>query len=77
MNDKERIDSLFKKDESDKWAYVRNEIIDRISELEIDCPECENTRYDDDQYECGTCGTTSSKIRVMAWIKYQLGIKPH
>ena len=55
----------------DGWNYVHNEIIDRISNLTIDCPECENIIHDDEQYQCTTC-EGGSKIFVMTWIKEEL-----
>jgi ribosomal protein L37E len=60
-----------KKEDKDGWHYVRNEIIDRISDLAIDCPECESIIYDDAQYQCGTCGG-GAKINVLNWVKKQV-----
>jgi rRNA maturation endonuclease Nob1 len=51
--------------------YIRNEIIDRIKHLTIDCPECENIIHSDDQYQCGTCGGGAT-IYVMDWVKNNL-----
>ncbi len=35
--------TIFDKTKNDDgWGYVRNEIIDRISELTVECPECES-----------------------------------
>lgn len=66
------IDSnkLFKKTAS-KWDYTRNEIIDRISQLTVNCPECENIIHDDPQYQCGTCGG-GSEIRVLDWVNNRI-----
>lgn len=55
----------------DRWGYTRNEIIDRISSLTIDCPECENIIHSDEQYQCGTCGG-GSRIFVLDWVKNQI-----
>jgi hypothetical protein len=52
------------------WDYVHDTIIDRISNLYIDCPECENIIGDDEQYQCGTCDG-GARINVMGWIKKQ------
>jgi len=57
--------------DDDGWGYTRNEIIDRISSLTIDCPECENIIHDDEQYQCGTCDG-GSRIFVLKWIKRQI-----
>lgn len=54
-----------------EWDYVNDEIISRIGELHIDCPECENIIGSDEQYQCGTCGG-GAKINVLEWIKSQL-----
>ncbi len=39
--------------------YIHNEIIERISYLTIDCPECESIIGSDDQYTCTTRGSCS------------------
>lgn len=62
---------LNKSENSDGWDYVRNEIIDRISNLTVDCPECESIIHSDEQYQCGTCGG-GGVIFVMSWIKDEL-----
>lgn len=54
--------------DDDGWNYVRNNIIDRVSELTVTCPECENILLDDDQYQCTTCGG-QCKINVLNWVK--------
>jgi len=53
------------------FSYVHDEIIDRINELTIDCPECETIIYDDPQYQCGTCDG-GSRINVLTWIEKQI-----
>jgi len=50
--------------------YVRNEILDRIKYLTIDCPECENIIHDDEQYSCGTCN--GGQIFAFEWVKQQI-----
>ena len=40
------------------------EIIDRINELVIDCPACEDM-YSDDQYTCDTCWCEGDKEQSM------------
>lgn len=63
---------LFKKTDNDNdWNYTINEIIDRISNLYIDCPECENIIDSDDQYQCTTCGG-GSRINVLDWITKEI-----
>ena len=65
-----------KTEDKDGWVNTHNEIIDRISALTIDCPECENIIHDDEQYQCGTCNG-GSKIFVLDWIKKQISdIRP-
>lgn len=59
---------MLEKKDNDGWNYVHNEIIDRISSLEISCPECENIIHSDEQYQCVTCGGGSS-INVLSWVK--------
>lgn len=54
---------------------LRNEIIDRISDLSIECPECESIIGSDEQYQCGTCGCSggcSGRINVLSWIKREI-----
>ncbi len=51
--------------------YIKDEIIDRISNLYIDCPDCESIILDDDQYQCTTCGG-GSRINVLTWVKEQI-----
>lgn len=64
------LKTVFNKTEDPEgWDYTRNEIIDRISSLTIDCPECEN--MDDEQYQCGTCGG-GSRISVLDWMKNEI-----
>ncbi len=55
---------------NDEWEYTHNEIISRISNLTIDCPECKNIIHSDEQYQCGTCDG-GSKIYVLDWLKQQ------
>ncbi len=63
---------LFEKTKDDDgWNYVRNEIIDRISSLTIECPECESIKYSDEQYQCMTCGG-GGEINVLSWVKKQI-----
>lgn len=66
------IENLFEKSDNE-WNSVRNEIIDRISSLTIDCPECETIIYSDEQYQCGTCNGGAT-IYVLDWIKEELKI---
>ena len=49
---------------------MKKEIIDIISELIIDCPECE-FMYSDDQYTCTTCWSEGGQgtINVFNYIK--------
>jgi len=47
---------------------MEEEIIDRISKLYIDCPECETIKFDDEQYQCNICGS-SGKINVLEYLK--------
>lgn len=44
-----------------------DEIIDRMSDLYVDCPECENIIHSDEQYQCGTC-SGGSRIYVLDWV---------
>jgi len=45
-------------------------IFDKIKELEINCPACEDF-YDDDQYTCDTCWCEGGqgKINAYDWLK--------
>ena len=45
---------------------MEKEILDRIEDVTIDCPECEHV-YNDDQYSCATCWCQGGqgKIKVM------------
>lgn len=54
-----------------EWDYTHDAIIDRIGDLTINCPECEN--IDDEQYQCGTCGCGGGQgtINVLQWVKEQ------
>lgn len=52
-------------------SYIHDEIVDRIGDLRVNCPECEN--IDDDQYACTTCWG-GGRINVLEWINEQ--IKP-
>lgn len=61
------LKTIFDKTKNDD---IRNEIIDRISELSIDCPECESIIYSDEQYQCLTCG--GGRIFVLSWVKSEL-----
>jgi hypothetical protein len=46
------------------------EILNRIIDLRVECPECESM-WDDDQYQCGTCGCdgAGNQIAVLPYIK--------
>lgn len=48
---------------------TEKEIVSRIEELEIDCPECEYM-YSDEQYTCTTCWCQGGggRINVLSWI---------
>ncbi len=49
-------------------GHTRNEIVDRISDLMVDCPECETIIHDDDeQYHCMTC-EGARRINVLDWM---------
>lgn len=66
------LKTIFEKSKNDDgWDYVRNEIIDRISNLTVDCPECENIIHSDEQYQCGTC-SGGGRIFVLSWIESEL-----
>jgi rRNA maturation endonuclease Nob1 len=65
------LKTIFNKTNEDGWDYVRNQIIDRISNLTVQCPECESIIHDDEQYQCGTCGG-GGEIYVLSWIKAEL-----
>lgn len=58
-------------DGTDDWGYTRNEILERISSLYIDCPECESIIHSDEQYQCNTCGG-GARINVLSWMKSQI-----
>ena len=53
-------------------------ILDEISELHVDCPDCENIGSDD-QYTCTSCWCQggNGKINVLEYLKenYKLKIK--
>ncbi len=70
MSDNTKI--LDKTENDSGYDSIRNEILDRIASLRIDCPECETIRYDDEQYQCGTCGSSNGKLNVLNWLKEQL-----
>jgi len=63
--------NIFEKTEGEGWNYTHNEIINRISELYINCPECETVIHDDEQYQCCTCGG-GSRINVRRWVEEKL-----
>ena len=66
------LKTIFDKTKNDDgWGYVRNEIIDMISDLTVECPECESIIHSDEQYQCGTCGG-GGRIFVLSWIKAEL-----
>jgi len=65
-------EEIFNKvEDKEGYAYVKNEIIDRVSALYVDCPECETIIHDDEQYQCGTCGG-GGRINVLDWVKNQI-----
>lgn len=64
------IANIEKQPKNDGWEYTHNEIISRLSNLTIDCPECETIIHSDEQYQCGTCGG-GSKIYVLDWLRKQ------
>jgi len=47
-----------------------DEILDRIKETTINCPDCEDF-YGDEQYTCATCWCEGGqgKINVYNWLK--------
>lgn len=49
---------------------IDEEILDRISDLTVSCPECE-CMYSDDQYQCGTCWSQGGqgRINVLNYLK--------
>lgn len=47
---------------------MNEEILERIEKLYIDCPECEYIIYDDEQYQCITCGG-GGQINVLEYFK--------
>lgn len=59
-----------KKFNEDQEWHMDSEIIDRIKELTIECPECESM-WSDEQYQCGTCGGAGAGnyINVYEWLK--------
>lgn len=66
------LKTIFDKTKNDDgWGYVHNEIIDRISDLTVECPECESIIHSDEQYQCVTCGG-GGRIFVLSWVKSQL-----
>jgi len=48
----------------------RNKILERIKEIDIPCPDCEDF-YGDDQYTCETCYCEGGqgKINSYEWLK--------
>ena len=50
---------------------IEKEILERISRVEIDCPDCE--WVEDDQYTCTTCWNQggNGRINVSTWLKEQ------
>jgi uncharacterized C2H2 Zn-finger protein len=59
--------ALTKIEKNDGWEFVHNEIVNRIGELYIDCPECES--IDDEQYACQTCGGYPlGKLNVLTYL---------
>jgi len=60
------------KKQNQVWSGIHDEVVDRISDLTIDCPECESIIYDDPQYCCTTCNRTDGRINVLIWINEQL-----
>jgi len=49
---------------------IKDIILTKIKNIEIDCPECESMS-DDDQYTCTTCWSEGGygKINVFDWLK--------
>jgi hypothetical protein len=64
-------DVIEKRDNQNGWSYTHNEVIERISSLAIDCPECEDILHSDEQYQCNTCGG-GGKINVLSYFKKNL-----
>lgn len=52
--------------------YIEDEIINRLSVLYIDCPECEDIIHTDEQYQCCTCGG-GGRINILNYIKKTYG----
>lgn len=50
--------------------YINDEILDRIKELYIDCPECETIILGDEQYSCTLC-EGSGRLSVYTLMKEQ------
>jgi len=46
---------------------MREEILEIISKVEIDCPDCKLILFSDEQYQCTTCGS-SGKIDVLKYL---------
>lgn len=64
----ERRNKMILQKKNTEWSYVHDAIIDRVNELYVTCPECENIIHDDEQYQCGTCNGVGS-VNVSQWIK--------
>lgn len=47
---------------------MEDEILERIGQLYIDCPECESYLDADEQYQCTICGS-NGKINVLDYLK--------
>lgn len=49
--------------------YLDKEIFNRISNLEVDCPDCEHV-FGDDQYTCTTCWSQGGegKLNVIEFL---------
>lgn len=45
---------------------LKKEILDRIKELRIDCPDCEYV-YSDDQYTCAICWCEGGQGKLNAF----------
>lgn len=61
-----RKDNPFEK-VNDKWSNIHDTILDNISVLTIECPECVGIIDSDDQYQCMTC-EGGSEINVLEWV---------
>lgn len=57
-----------------KNKNMEEEILNRINQLVIDCPECEYIFHSDDQYQCNTCGS-SGKINVIEYLNERFDAK--